>query len=574
MPTRCSRSPMRRGLPEDRRRARRRPGRPATSTLQVCAGRPFFIRIGVSQASEAPAASSAAITPGHSRGSRSSTLVSSSSGRRRSSSVPGGRAGRRPAAAARSRGPSGSRPPAPTPTRRTVIAGCGAVRRRRGVVSSAAPVGVHSSALARPGVRRDAAQQLGDRRRRHRQSRRARRGPCRSRPRPAETTSALERRGARARRRPRPRRRSRRGRRPRGSARRRAACRAPRLGDGEPLEDVAAPGRARRRRQRRPRRAGSRTSRQVRCVAESATSTWQPGGGEPVAGTRLGASSVDRLGGDRVDRGRQHVERHAGADQGAEQHVAAGAGRGVDPADHARGSRRGAGVAGHPGGEHAGAEPVVDVDHGDAGRAGVQHRQQRGQAAERGAVADAGRHRDERDAGRARRPRSGRAPSMPATTTRQSAAASSSRTASSRCSPATPTSLDRVDPGAVHPGGERGLGGDRRVGGAGATTATVPRGSGSGPSVDRAGDRVDDGVRQRRRAPRRAPRRRAGSRAPPGRGAASCSVREDLDDLLRASCRRRRRPRGRRCGARGRRRAARSRGRRCGRRQPRKASAG
>ena len=50
------------------------------STDSVCAGRPFFIRIGVSQASEAPAANSASRTPGHSRGSRSSTLASSTTG--------------------------------------------------------------------------------------------------------------------------------------------------------------------------------------------------------------------------------------------------------------------------------------------------------------------------------------------------------------------------------------------------------------------------------------------------------------------------------------------------------------
>ena len=50
------------------------------SADSVCAGRPFFIRIGVSQASEAPAANSASRTPGHSRGSRSSTLASSTTG--------------------------------------------------------------------------------------------------------------------------------------------------------------------------------------------------------------------------------------------------------------------------------------------------------------------------------------------------------------------------------------------------------------------------------------------------------------------------------------------------------------
>ena len=43
----------------------------------------------------------------------------------------------------------------------------------------------------------------------------------------------------------------------------------------------------------------------------------------------------------------------------------------------------------------AGAVPVVDVHHGDSGRAGVQHRQQRGQSFERGSVAHRRRHRDD-----------------------------------------------------------------------------------------------------------------------------------------------------------------------------------
>ena len=42
----------------------------------MCAGRPFFMRIGVSHASAAPASISAASTVGHTRGSRSSTLAS------------------------------------------------------------------------------------------------------------------------------------------------------------------------------------------------------------------------------------------------------------------------------------------------------------------------------------------------------------------------------------------------------------------------------------------------------------------------------------------------------------------
>ena len=63
------------------------------STESVWAGRPFFIRIGVSQASLAPASSSAAMTDGQTRGSRSSTLDSMSSGR---SSGPGFEADEQP----------------------------------------------------------------------------------------------------------------------------------------------------------------------------------------------------------------------------------------------------------------------------------------------------------------------------------------------------------------------------------------------------------------------------------------------------------------------------------------------
>ena len=51
---------------------------------------------------------------------------------------------------------------------------------------------------------------------------------------------------------------------------------------------------------------------------------------------------------------------------------------------------------GDPGGEHPGAETVVDVDHRDARRAGVEHREQGRDPAEGGAVPDAGRHGDDR----------------------------------------------------------------------------------------------------------------------------------------------------------------------------------
>ena len=88
------------------------------STERVCAGRPFFIRIGVSQASEAPAAKSASRTPGHSRGSRSSMLASSTTG---PALLPSAGS---PSTRRTTFGSSpGSRPPAPVPTRATRIGG-------------------------------------------------------------------------------------------------------------------------------------------------------------------------------------------------------------------------------------------------------------------------------------------------------------------------------------------------------------------------------------------------------------------------------------------------------------------
>ena len=51
---------------------------------------------------------------------------------------------------------------------------------------------------------------------------------------------------------------------------------------------------------------------------------------------------------------------------------------------------------------HAGAEAVVDVDHQHAGRAGGEHRQQRGEPLEGGAVADGGRDGDDQPVGQPR----------------------------------------------------------------------------------------------------------------------------------------------------------------------------
>lgn len=114
------------------------------STCKVCAGRPFFIRIGVSQASAAPPANSAVSVGGHNRGSRSSTLVSItviSSGRGSSAGLSSGLPITRRQTFARS---GGSALPAPTPIAVTVIAGTGP-NARPSATATATPVGVACS---------------------------------------------------------------------------------------------------------------------------------------------------------------------------------------------------------------------------------------------------------------------------------------------------------------------------------------------------------------------------------------------------------------------------------------------
>ena len=138
-------------------------------------------------------------------------------------------------------------------------------------------------------------------------------------------------------------------------------------------------------------------SRQVRWWAESATSTWQRVAAKPL---RVTASTPqrDRLGSDRVDRRLSIVERHAGADQRAEQHVAAGAGGGVDPDRHAGRPGRGACRATRAANTPA-PYPLSMLTTVTPGAQELSIAEQRGDAAERGAVADAGGHRDQRYAG-------------------------------------------------------------------------------------------------------------------------------------------------------------------------------
>ena len=162
----------------------------ATSARKVCAGRPFFIRIGVSHASRAPAARTAVMTSGQTRGSRSSTLVSRTS---RSSGPSAAAAGLPTSRRSTLAWPSGSRPPAPTPTCWVVIGGLRAVRRREGREQRRAGRGAQlgGGRALRAGVRRDAGEQGGNRGRRDRQGAVRAADGIRSRPRSGVTTTSV-----------------------------------------------------------------------------------------------------------------------------------------------------------------------------------------------------------------------------------------------------------------------------------------------------------------------------------------------------------------------------------------------
>ena len=97
------------------------------------------------------------------------------------------------------------------------------------------------------------------------------------------------------------------------------------------------------------------------------------------------------------------VEVGAGVDERAQGHVAGDPGEAVEPGDASRHSSRSASSrVRQQANDGAGrAEAVVDADDGDPDRARRQHGQQRGDAFERRAVADAGRHGDDRRRGEA-----------------------------------------------------------------------------------------------------------------------------------------------------------------------------
>ena len=158
------------------------------------------------------------------------------------------------------------------------------------------------------------------------------------------------------------------------------------LGAGEPLEDAQRQARDAARRGRRLRSASM--SRQVRWCTESATSTWQ----------RVAASPLRVTCSTRSLTGSGAIASTARCSTSTGTPAPTRAPSSMSPLAPAEASTQIVMVlapdpSGDPRGEDARAVPVVDVDHGHARRAGVEHRQQRGQAAERRAVPDAGRDR-------------------------------------------------------------------------------------------------------------------------------------------------------------------------------------
>ena len=257
--------------------------------------------------------------------------------------------------------------------------------------SSAAPVGVVISCATGP-ARTGAPVQQGEhggRRDGQRPVRAAGRARARGRP---GSPSARQRRARAARPRRRRRRRPRRARRPRGSGRRRASCgaRPPRRA-ARRAKTSSAVARTARRPARRARRS-ARTSDQVRVRGCSSTCTSTLHGAD--AGARDGRA-LRRTGSTptRSTAACRTASSTPASTSAPSSMSPRDARRAVEPADH-----RAHAPCADPRREDACAEAVVDVDDAHAGRAGVEHREQRGEPAEARAVADAGRHRHHRRA--------------------------------------------------------------------------------------------------------------------------------------------------------------------------------
>ncbi len=144
----------------------------ATSTESVWAGRPFFIRIGVSQASDGPGRQQRG---DHGRPEPRVEVVDVGLEQQRASGGRAGAAVRWSSLSSPDQQPQHVRVPRRVAaartddrSRSTVIAGCAPVPVAL-AISRAAPVGVQSSTVDRSAVRRDATEQLRDRRGRHRE---------------------------------------------------------------------------------------------------------------------------------------------------------------------------------------------------------------------------------------------------------------------------------------------------------------------------------------------------------------------------------------------------------------------
>ena len=373
MPTGCSRSPMRRGLPEDRR---------ARTAVRPVGGDQHAQRVGraalLHQDRGQPGVAGAGRQQRGEHGRPEPRVEVVDVGLQQQRRL----AGRRPVDARPSPAvepsrlePTSSRstfvcarrvrPPAPSRSRSTVIAGCGRRSRSASAVSRAAPVGRAELDVDRSAVRRGAAAA-------------ARRPPgagTGSRPCAVPTVTAAER--------------------DRGDDVHRAArgassaaqhpdhvgdrveradlvevhvvrrrCRAPRASaSASRAKTSRAPGAHAGRRGRPPRAA---RGRRARCgAAASATRDVDPGRREPVPAYDLGASSRDRLGRHRVDGGLHHrraARRHRPGRRAACRRWRRRRRRPSRLVTAGRQSRgAGPGVAGHPGGVHAGAVAVVDV---------------------------------------------------------------------------------------------------------------------------------------------------------------------------------------------------------------------
>ena len=204
--------------------------------------------------------------------------------------------------------------------------------------------------------------------------------------------------------------------------------------------------------------------------------------------------------------------------------------------------------------------PLSMLTTDDAGRAGVEHRQQRGQTAEARCRSrrSSGRRRAVRRSGRrprwagrppCRPPRSG---SRPRRAGRGRRAAGAGRRPRRRRSGRPPAPCTRAVRAASAATGASEVPAD--------STATRPRGGRQRTERRGAGDLVDLGRRAARRRTAASAARSSRVARTARSGCALVQGPQGLDDLLGRSCRRRRRPRGRRCGARGRRRGGRTRG--------------